>query len=214
MDIYNKLLKNNEHWSSQKVEDDPDFFNRLSSIQKPQVMWIGCSDSRVPADKITDTQPGEIFVHRNISNMVIPNDLNLLSVLQFAVEILHVKHIIVCGHQNCGGISAALQHNSYGLMDQWIWHIKDVYRNNKDEIEKGHDEEERKKIFTAVNVREQVRNLSKTSIIQKAWKDQKYPHLHGWVYDVRDGIIHSVFEMPVGTEIDPIYQLSNLNDIP
>jgi len=211
MEIYQRLLKNNEQWSSQKVKEDPDFFNRLASIQKPQVMWIGCSDSRVPADRITDTQPGEIFVHRNISNLVIPTDLNLLSVLQFAVEVLHVKHVIVCGHQNCGGIAAALQHNSFGLMDQWIWHIKDVYHNNKLEIEKGKTEEERKEIFTRVNVREQVKNLAKTSIIQNAWRTQKYPHLHGWVYDVRDGIIHTVFEMPVDTNLDPIYQLDNLN---
>lgn len=211
MDIYNRLLKNNEEWSSQKAKDDPDFFHRLASVQNPQVLWIGCSDSRVPADRITDTQPGEIFVHRNISNMVIPTDLNLLSVLQFAVEILEVKHVIVCGHQNCGGITAALQHKSFGLMDQWIWHIKNVYRIHKEEIEKEPTEEERLKAFTAINVREQVLNLSKTSIIQKAWHTHKYPHLHGWVYDVRDGVIHSVFEMPVGTEIDPIYELNNLN---
>lgn len=211
MDIYHKLLQNNADWSSQKVKDDPGYFDRLSNVQKPQVMWIGCSDSRVPADRITDTQPGEIFVHRNISNMVIPTDLNLLSVLQFAVEVLHVKHVIVCGHQNCGGISAALQHQSYGLMDQWIWHIKNVYRMHRDEIEKARSEDERKRLFTSINVREQVLNLSKTSIIQKAWHEQKYPHLHGWVYDVKDGVIHSVFEMPVGTEIDPIYQLDNLN---
>lgn len=211
MDIYYKLLKNNAEWSSQKVKEDPEYFERLSSIQKPQILWIGCSDSRVPADRITGTEPGEIFVHRNISNMVIPTDLNLLSVLQFAVEILHVKHIIVCGHQNCGGIAAALQSHSYGLMDQWIWNIKNVYRIHREEIEKGETEEERKKIFTSINVREQVVNLAKTSIIQKAWHTQKYPHLHGWVYDVRDGVIHSVFEMPVGTEIDSIYLLNNLN---
>lgn len=212
MDIYYQLLKNNEQWSSNKVKEDPEFFNRLSSIQHPQVMWIGCSDSRVPADRITDTQPGEIFVHRNISNMVIPTDLNLLSVLQFAVEVLHVKHIIVCGHQNCGGIAAALQHKSFGLMDQWIFHIKNVYRNNRQEIESAPSEEERKRLFTKINVREQVLNLSKTSIIQNAWKNQQYPHLHGWVYDVKDGVIHSVFEMPVGTEIDPIYQFDNLKE--
>lgn len=212
MDIYHQLLKNNEHWASQKVKEDPDFFKRLSSIQKPEVMWIGCSDSRVPADKITDTQPGEIFVHRNISNMVIPTDMNLLSVLQFAVEILHIKHVIVCGHQNCGGITAALKHDHYGLMDQWIWHIKNVYQQNQAEIEEGKTEEEKKEIFIRVNVREQVKNLAKTSIIQKAWQTQQYPHLHGWVYDVRDGVIHSVFEMPVGSPIDDIYHLDNLND--
>lgn len=211
MDIYHKLLRNNAEWSSNKVKEDPDYFKRLSSIQKPEILWIGCSDSRVPADRITGTEPGEIFVHRNISNMVIPTDLNLLSVLQFAVEILHIKHVIVCGHQNCGGITAAMQDKSYGLMDQWIWNIKNVYRIHRDEIESLPTEEERKRLFTIINVREQVMNLAKTSIVQNAWHNQKYPHLHGWVYDVQDGIIHSVYEMPVGTEIDPIYQLNNLN---
>lgn len=207
MDIYNELLRKNKEWASQVLKDDPEFFNRLSNVQKPEVMWIGCSDSRVPASEITGSVPGEIFVHRNIANMVIPTDLNLLSVLQFAVEVLHVKHIIVCGHMNCGGIAAALQHNNYGLMDQWIWHIKDVYKNNREEIEKAKSEEEKKEIFTKVNVREQVKNLARTFIIQKAWNTQKYPHLHGWVYDVSDGITHSVFEMPVGSEIDSIYHI-------
>lgn len=211
MDIYNRLLRNNAEWSAQKAQDDPGFFQRLASVQNPQVLWIGCSDSRVPADRITDTQPGEIFVHRNISNMVIPTDLNLLSVLQFAVEILEVKHVIVCGHQNCGGIKAALEHKSFGLMDQWIWHIKNVYRIHKDEIEKAPTEEERMRLLTSINVQEQVLNLAKTSIIQKSWHAKKYPHLHGWVYDVMDGVIHSVFEMPVGSEIDPVYHLDNLN---
>lgn len=211
MDIYHKLLRNNAEWSSNKVKEDPDYFKRLSSIQKPEILWIGCSDSRVPADRITGTEPGEIFVHRNISNMVIPTDLNLLSVLQFAVEILHIKHVIVCGHHNCGGIAAAMQDKSYGLMDQWIWNIKNVYRIHREEIESLPEEEERKRLFTIINVREQVLNLAKTSIIQNAWHNQKYPHLHGWVYDVQDGIIHSAYEMPVGTEIDPIYQLNNLN---
>ncbi len=210
METYYKLLKNNEEWSSSQVKEDPEYFKRLSSIQKPEILWIGCSDSRVPADRITGTEPGEIFVHRNISNMVIPTDLNLLSVLQFAVEVLHIKHIIVCGHHNCGGISAAMQTESHGLMDQWIWNIKNVYRMHREEIEALPTPEERKARLTILNVQEQVMNLSKTSIIQRAWKEQQLPHLHGWVYDVRDGVIHPVFEMPFGTEIDPIYRLNNL----
>lgn len=210
METYYKLLKNNEEWSSSQVKEDPEYFKRLSSIQKPEILWIGCSDSRVPADRITGTEPGEIFVHRNISNMVIPTDLNLLSVLQFAVEVLHIKHIIVCGHQNCGGIAAAMQTESHGLMDQWIWNIKNVYRMHRDEIEALPTTDERKARLTILNVQEQVMNLSKTSIIQRAWKEQQLPHLHGWVYDVRDGVIHPVFEMPCGTEIDPIYRLNNL----
>lgn len=212
LDKYYQLLQNNKEWASSQKAHDPEYFNRLASIQKPEILWIGCSDSRVPADRITGTEPGEIFVHRNISNMVIPTDLNLLSVVQFAVEVLHVRHIIVCGHHNCGGIAAAMQSKSHGLMDQWIWNIKNVYRIHREEIEALPTEEERNHRLTIINVKEQVLNLSKTSIIQNAWQTQKLPHLHGWVYDVRDGVIHSVFEMPSGTEIDPIYQLNNLNN--
>ncbi|MCO6497484.1 MAG: carbonic anhydrase [Chitinophagaceae bacterium] len=208
MDSYYKLLKNNAEWASGKVARDPEYFKRLSSHQHPEIMWIGCSDSRVPADRITGTEPGEIFVHRNISNMVLSTDLNLLSVLQFAVEILNVKHIIVCGHHNCGGIKAAMQDESYGLMDQWIWNIKDVYRIHRAEIEAQETEDGRRRLLTELNVKEQVLNLAKTSIIQNAWSSGKYPHLHGWVYDVGDGVIHTVFEMPAGTEIDSIYKLN------
>ncbi|MCW5914661.1 MAG: carbonic anhydrase [Chitinophagaceae bacterium] len=208
MDSYYRLLKNNAEWASSQVAEDPDYFHRLASHQHPEIMWIGCSDSRVPADRITGTEPGEIFVHRNISNMVLSTDLNLLSVLQFAVEILRVKHIIVCGHHNCGGIKAAMQDESYGLMDQWIWNIKDVYRMHRAEIESKQEEEEKRQLFTLLNVKEQVLNLAKTSIIQNAWNSGNYPHLHGWVYDVRDGVIHTVFEMPAGTEIDNIYKLN------
>lgn len=210
MDTYHKLLKNNKEWASIQVAEDPEYFQRLTNLQKPEILWIGCSDSRVPADRITGTHPGEIFVHRNIANMVVATDLNLLSVLQFAVEVLHVKHIIVCGHQNCGGIAAAMKQESLGLMDQWIWNIKNVYRIHREEIEAMPSEEEKRQKLTILNVQEQVMNLAKTAIIQNAWKKQKYPHLHGWVYDVRDGIIHPVFEMPVGSEIDPIYHLQNV----
>lgn len=213
METYYKLLKDNAEWASAQKAADPDYFKRLASHQNPEIMWIGCSDSRVPADRITGTEPGEIFVHRNISNMVVATDLNLLSVLQFAVEILHVKHIIVCGHHNCGGIKAAMQDESYGLMDQWIWNIKDVYRIHRNEIEAKETEDERRQLFTILNVKEQVLNLAKTSIIQNAWNNGKYPHLHGWVYDVKDGIIHTVYEMPSGTDIDPIYRLNNLKKL-
>lgn len=210
MDTYNKLLKNNKEWAAAQVTQDPEYFQRLTNLQKPEILWIGCSDSRVPADRITGTHPGEIFVHRNISNMVVSTDLNLLSVLQFAVEILHVKHIIVCGHQNCGGIAAAMKHESFGLMDQWICNIKNVYRIHREEIDAMPTEAEQLQRLTILNVREQVLNLAKTAIIQNAWNTENYPHLHGWVYDVRDGIIHPVFEMPAGSEIDPIYHMENV----
>lgn len=207
MEAYKKLLQKNKEWSEEQIQKDPEYFKRLVDIQKPEILWIGCSDSRVPADRITGTQPGEIFVHRNISNLVVNTDLNLLSVLQFAVEILKVRHVIVCGHHNCGGVAAAMSNKSYGLMDQWIGNIKDVYRLHREEIDALPTYEERHHLLTELNVKEQVINLSKTSIIQNAWKKEEIPHLHGWVYDLRDGIINPVFEMAAGTPPDPIYQL-------
>lgn len=210
MEAYKKLLENNKKWASQQVEEDPEYFNRLVNLQTPEILWIGCSDSRVPADKITGTHPGEIFVHRNISNLVVATDLNLLSVLQFAVEILKVRHVIVCGHHNCGGVAAAMSNKSYGLMDQWIWNIKNVYRVHREEIDAQSTYEEKHQLLTKLNVKEQVMNLAKTSIIQNAWKHNHIPHLHGWVYDLRDGIINPVFEMMAGTAIDPIYELNNI----
>jgi carbonic anhydrase len=210
VDAYRKLLKNNAEWASAQVKADPEYFSRLTELQSPEILWIGCSDSRVPADRITGTHPGEIFVHRNISNMVVHTDLNLLSVLQFAVEILKVRHIIVCGHHNCGGIAAAMSNKSYGLMDQWIWNIKDVYRMHREEIDTLPTYEEKHQRLTQLNVKEQVLNLAKTSIIQNAWKRDKIPHLHGWVYDLRDGIVNPVFDMEAGTPVDPIFEFDNI----
>lgn len=210
METYRKLLLQNKEWAAAQLHEDPQYFERLTELQKPEILWIGCSDSRVPADRITGTQPGEIFVHRNISNLVVHTDLNMLSVLQFAVEILKVKHIIVCGHHNCGGVSAAMDHKSYGLIDQWIGNIKDVYRLHREEIDALPTFEQRHQLLVQLNVKEQVINLTKTSIIQNAWKQQQLPHLHGWVYDLRDGIINPVFEVEAGSLPDPIYQLSNI----
>jgi carbonic anhydrase len=210
LDAYRKLLKNNSEWASAQIKEDPEYFKRLIELQTPEVLWIGCSDSRVPADRITGTHPGEIFVHRNISNMVVHTDLNLLSVLQFAVEILKVRHIIVCGHHNCGGIAAAMSNKSYGLMDQWIWNIKDVYRMHREEIDKLPTYAERHHLLTELNVKEQVLNLAATSIIQNAWKQNQLPHLHGWVYDLRDGIVNPVFDVDAGTPLDPIFELNNI----
>ena len=210
MDAYRKLLKNNAEWASAQIKEDPDYFKRLIKLQTPEILWIGCSDSRVPADRITGTHPGEIFVHRNISNLVVHTDLNLLSVLQFAVEILKVRHIIVCGHHNCGGIAAAMSNKSYGLMDQWIWNIKNVYRVHREEIDALPTYEEKHQLLTKLNVKEQVMNLAKTSIIQKAWKQNNLPHLHGWVYDLRDGIVNPVFDFDAGEPVDPIFQIDNI----
>jgi len=210
VDTYEKLLENNRKWASAQIKEDPEYFERLIELQSPEVLWIGCSDSRVPADRITGTHPGEIFVHRNISNLVVHTDLNMLSVLQFAVEILKVKHIIVCGHHNCGGINAAMSNQSYGLMDQWIWNIKNVYRMHRQEIDAMPTREEKQHLLTELNVKEQVMNLAKTSIIQNAWKQDKFPYLHGWVYDLRDGIVNPVFDMDSDTPSDPIFEYNNI----
>lgn len=210
MKIYEQLLADNKEWAKDQTEKDPDFFKRLALIQSPEFLWIGCSDSRVPADKITGTQPGEIFVHRNIANMVVHTDLNLLSVLQYAVEILKVKHIIVCGHYGCGGVKAAMTQHSFGIINKWLRNIKDVYRIHKDEIDVFEDEEDRADRLIELNVMEQVYNLAKTSIVQSAWKHDNRPDLHGWVYGLKDGIIHPVFELPAGSDIDPFYTYDNL----
>lgn len=210
MKPYEKLLLENKAWAAERVVDDPDFFNRLANIQSPEYLWIGCSDSRVPANEITGTQPGEIFVHRNIANMVVHTDLNLLSVLQYAVEVLKVKHIIVCGHYGCGGVKAAMTQQSLGIINKWLRNIKDVYRIHSAEVEKITDENERLNKMVEFNVQEQVLNLAKTSIVQKAWKHESAPHLHGWVYGLHNGIINPILEMPAGTRIDPLYEFDNL----
>ena len=193
MKIYDKLLSDNKEWAKEQTERDPEFFKRLALLQSPEFLWIGCSDSRVPADKITCTQPGEIFVHRNIANMVVHTDLNMLSVLQYAVEVLKVKHIIVCGHYGCGGVKAAMTQHSFGIINKWLRNIKDVYRIHKDEVNQFPDEDSRADRLIELNVVEQVYNLAKTSIVQSAWKHDNRPDLHGWVYGLKDGIIHPVF---------------------
>jgi len=210
MKTYEKLLLENKAWAGEKVMDDPEFFSRLEHLQTPEFLWVGCSDSRVPANEITGTQPGEIFVHRNIANMVVHTDLNLLSVLQYAVEVLKVKHIIVCGHYGCGGVKAAMSQHSYGIINKWLRNIKDVYRYHRSEIESLATEDEKVDKLVDLNVQEQVMNLAKTSIVQKAWKDRNAPHVQGWVYSLHDGLIKSVFEMEAGTHLDPLYEFDNL----
>lgn len=210
MQIYEKLLLENKAWAKERVSDDPEYFSRLAHIQTPEFLWIGCSDSRVPANEITGTQPGEIFVHRNIANMVVHTDLNLLSVLEYAVVYLKVKHVIVCGHYGCGGVKAAMNHHSYGIINKWLRNIKDVYRIHRDELSLITDMDTRADRLVELNVQEQVLNLAKTSIIQKAWKEEQRPHLHGWVYGLADGIIKPLCEVPAGTHIDELYEFDNL----
>jgi carbonic anhydrase len=207
MKSYEKLLLENKAWAAEKVEEDPDFFNRLSNLQTPEFLWIGCSDSRVPANEITGTQPGEIFVHRNIANLVIHTDVNLLSVLEYAVVHLKVKHVIVCGHYGCGGIKAAMGNRDFKqVLNMWLRHIKDVYRHNREELDGISEEERRTDRLTELNVVEQVQRLAKTSIIQKAWKERQGPDLHGWVYGLKDGLINPVYEMKANSPIDPLYE--------
>lgn len=211
MESYEKLLQKNKNWAGEVVEKEPDFFKNLSALQTPEFLWIGCSDSRVPADKITGTRPGEIFVHRNISNMVVHTDVNLLSVLDYAVNHLNVRHVIVCGHYGCGGVKAAMTNHDYNyVLNMWLRYIKDVYRLHREELENIADEEKRTDRLVELNVKEQVLHLAKTSIIQRAWKNKKTPHLHGWVYGLKNGIINPVFEMEAGTHIDPLYEYDNL----
>ncbi len=186
---YLKLIENNKKWVKEQLKNDPKFFTDLANGQTPEYLWIGCSDSRVPANEITGTKPGEVFVHRNIANMVVHSDMNLLSVLSYAVEVLKVKHIIVCGHYGCGGVIAAMGTKQYGLIDNWLRHIKDVYRFHYLELDAIKDETQRARRFVEVNVMEQVRDLSKTSIVQNAWSNDQPLHVHGWVYDLNDGLI-------------------------
>ena len=210
MNSYERLLLENKAWAKEKLHDDPDYFNRLVDVQTPDFLWIGCSDSRVPANEITGTQPGEIFVHRNIANMVIHTDLNLLSVLQYAVEVLKVKHIIVCGHYGCGGVKAAMTNHNFGIINKWIRNIKDVHRFHREEIDAISDENTQLNRMIELNVQEQVLNLAKTSIIQKSWKERQGPDLHGWVYDLHDGLVKPIYEMSAGTHIDEIYEFDDL----
>jgi carbonic anhydrase len=209
---YTRLLENNKSWVKKKLELDPNYFNKLSGGQNPEYLWIGCSDSRVPANQITGTQPGEIFVHRNIANMVIHTDMNMLSVLSYAVEVLKVKHIIVCGHYGCGGVLAAMGNKQYGLIDNWLRHIKDIYRLYEKELDSIQDTEARGRRLVELNVIEQVGDLSKTSIVQNAWERKQPLHVHGWVYDIHDGIINDLGVTLTGSDsLRNVFKLDNLN---
>lgn len=206
--IYQQIFENNKRWVASKNEQDPDFFSKLSLGQKPPILWIGCSDSRVPANEITGTEPGEIFVHRNIANMVVHTDMNMLSVLDYAVNILEVSHVIVCGHYGCGGVIAALDNKQVGIIDNWLRHIKDVYRLHKTEIDAIQDPELKSRRMVEINVQEQVFDLSKTSIVQNAWAADRELHLHGIVYDVANGVLKDLgLNISNNQHLDNVYQL-------
>jgi carbonic anhydrase len=207
-DFYKKILDNNKQWVESQLSVDPDYFKDLSRGQTPPLLWIGCSDSRVPANEIIGAKPGEVFVHRNIANMVVHSDMNMLSVLDYAVSVLKVKHIIVCGHYGCGGVKAAMENNSIGIIDNWIRHIKDVYRFHKAELDALIDQDQRFNKFVEINVREQVLDLAKTSIVQSAWKNCQELTLHGWVYGLNSGYVTDLnVNFSSNKDLDEVYQL-------
>jgi len=207
-DFYKKILDNNKKWVENQLNVDKEYFRDLAKGQQPPLLWIGCSDSRVPANEIIGAKPGEVFVHRNIANMVIHSDMNMLSVLDYAVNVLKVKHVIVCGHYGCGGVKAAMGNQSIGLIDNWIRHIKDVYRLHEHYLNTIEDEEERFNKFVEVNAQEQVFDLAKTSIVQNAWRNGQELTLHGWTYGLNSGYVTDLdVNMSSNVELDEVYQL-------
>ena len=213
MESFRKLLLANKAFVQDRMSVDPHFFRQSALDKKPEFMWIGCSDSRVPAEEITGTQPGELFVHRNVANLVVHTDFNMLSVLQYAVEVLQVKHVIVCWHYGCGGVKNAMGRKDLGLINKWLRHIKDVYRLYSRELETISDPAARFDRLVEVNVMEQVQNLAETSIVQRAWHDRQVPEIHGWVYDMRTGYLKELARMQPGAKLDPIYSFE-LDDEP
>lgn len=207
-DFYKKILDNNKEWVEKSLAQDPQYFEHLAKGQTPPLLWIGCSDSRVPANEIIGAKPGEVFVHRNIANMVVHSDMNMLSVLDYAVNVLKVKHVIVCGHYGCGGIKAAMGNSSIGIIDNWIRHIKDVYRLHHVYLDSIPDEDDRFNKFVELNVKEQVFDLAKTSIVQAAWRSGQDVTLHGWAYGLNSGFVTDLnVNISSEKDLDQVYQL-------
>lgn len=206
MDKIRRMLLENKAWAQSKVDVDKDYFSKMAEDQKPQYLWIGCSDSRVPPSEITNSNPGQMFVHRNIANLVVHTDLNFLSVLQYAVKNLKVPHLIVCGHYNCGGVQAALSNKSLGLINNWVRNIKDTYLAHKVDVDSKQSEMERVNRLVELNVIEQVKNLSHTSIVQRAWLEGNYPIIHGWVYDLKTGLLKQLITLDSNAELDAVFK--------
>jgi carbonic anhydrase len=206
MELYQRLLEANKDWAIEKLKLDETYFDRLAADQKPDFLWIGCSDSRVPAEELTGSRPGDMFVHRNVANLVVSTDMNMLSVLQYAVEVLKVRHILVVGHYGCGGVKAAMTNQDLGLINKWLRNIKDVYQKYEVELDAIEDVNERTNRLVELNVVEQVNNLLKTTIIQKAWNRGQNLHLHGWVFGLNDGIIKPIIDIPAFTPIADIFR--------
>ena len=207
-DFYQKILENNKKWVDTKMQSNPGFFKNLAKGQNPPLLWIGCADSRVPANEIIGAEPGEVFVHRNIANMVVHTDMNMLSVLDYAVNALKVQHVIVCGHYGCGGVKAAMGNTSIGIIDNWIRHIKDVFRLHQEELLAIENEDDRFNRLVEVNVQEQVLDLAKTSIVQNAWKNGQKLQLHGWVYGLNSGYVTDLgVNFSSNDDLDKVFQL-------
>lgn len=203
------LLKGNVQWANKTLDEKPDFFKQLSEGQSPEFLWIGCSDSRVPPTEITNTVPGSLFVQRNIANVVVHTDSNLLSAAYYAVKVLRVKHIIVCGHYGCGGVEAAMSNQKLGFLDNWLMHIKDVYRIHQHELDGIDNHTQKFNRFVELNVREQVRNLAKVSFIQEEWHDGEFPYIHGLVYSLKDGLLKDLdVSLNSNADLDGVYQYS------
>ncbi len=213
MEAYKRLLLNNKAWVQDKLNLRPDFFTRTSGTQEPAFLWIGCSDSRVPAEEVTGVEPGELFVHRNIANLVVHTDFNMLSVVQYAVQVLKVKHVIVCGHYGCGGVRAAMSRQDLGLINKWLRHIKDVYRLHATELDAIPDESKRYERLIEINVFEQVHHLAELSFVQRAWKEEQRPTLHGWIYDIHTGYLKQIAQVSAGAVPHGIfaYEFPDLN---
>jgi carbonic anhydrase len=214
MESYKKLLLANKAWVEDKLNVSEEYFTKMADDQTPEFLWIGCADSRVPAEDVTGTEPGELFVHRNIANQVIHTDFNMLSVLQYAVEVLKVKHIIVCGHYGCGGVRNAMSHRHFGLINKWLRNIKDVYRMHQHELDGLPDADRKLRRLVELNVQEQVWKLAETSFVQHAWQADQSVHLHGWVYDLHTGLIKDMLMLTPKTPIEDIYKLEFDNLLP
>lgn len=206
MESYKRLLLSNKAWVKEKIEIKPDYFRAMAREQRPEYLWIGCSDSRVPAEEITGTEPGELFVHRNIANLVIHTDFNLLSVLHYATDVLRVKHIIVCGHYGCGGVRAAMTPKRFGILNNWLRHIKDIYYRHRDEFNGITDDEARTNKLVEINIRAQVYNLAKTHIVQESWARRGAPMLHGWVYGLEDGLLKQVSTLGPDSDLEELFK--------
>ena len=205
METFKRLLLNNKAWVQDRLSLRPDYFSRTSGVQKPDFLWIGCSDSRVPAEEVTGVEPGELFVHRNIANLVVHTDFNMLSVVQYAVEVLKVNHIIICGHYGCGGVRAAMSRQHLGLINKWLRHIKDIYRLHATELDAIPDDGPRLERLIELNVFKQVHHLAQLSFVQLAWKREQRPTLHGWIYDIHTGYLKQIVKIDPGDLPDDIF---------